>query len=87
MAENKKTTAVQTTDRPLTDPNERNHAAAASTAPLASVSLSSTATHAVIVHPRTAAVLGLTHHNLSSMAASLFHHDAAVYLQPCWCSS
>jgi hypothetical protein len=41
---------------------------------LASVSFSSTATHAVIVDPRTAtaAVLGLTHRNLSSMAASLF---------------
>jgi hypothetical protein len=38
--------------------------------------ISSTATqHAVIVDPRTAAVLGLTHRNLSSMAASLFQRD------------
>jgi hypothetical protein len=44
---------------------------------LASVSLSSTATHAAFVDPRTAAVLGLTHRNLSSI-------DGGLPLPP-WC--
>jgi hypothetical protein len=70
MAENKKTTAARTTDRPSTiDQYGTLRRRCAST-------ISSTATqHAVIVDPRTAAVLGLTHRNLSSMAASLFQRD------------